>query len=182
MSLGQINNLLYVLTVLGQIFIAAAILYLIFFRKVNNKVINFISRNAVPLAFTVALLASGGSFYYSGIAGFDPCHLCWFQRVFMYPQVIILGLGLFKKDNSAIDYSLALIGVGTLISLYHNYIYYSAAPSIICSISSPCTEVFFTGFHYISMPLMSLTAFLMMAVLLINKKFKINDDLNKKAI
>jgi len=182
MSLDQINNLLYVLTVLGQIFIVTAVFYLIFFRKVNNKFINFISRKVIPFSFIIAFIATCGSLYYSEIVGFAPCHLCWFQRVFMYPQVIILGLGLFKKDDSVIDYSLALASMGAIISMYHNYIYYSATPSAICSITSPCTEVFFTGFHYISMPLMALTAFLMIAVLLINKKLKLKNALKTKTI
>ena len=171
MSLDQVNNLIFVLTVLGQIFIVAAIIYLIFFRKIKNKLINFLTKNTIALAFLVALFSTSASLYYSGIAGFIPCDLCWLQRIFLFPLVIILGLAWLKKKDEAIDYSLALISIGTIISVYHNYIYYTAVSSTFCSITSPCTQVYVTGYNYLSLPLMSLTAFLMIGLLLLNKKF-----------
>jgi len=120
----------------------------------------------------VALVSTLSSLYYSEIAHFIPCDLCWFQRIFMYPLVIMLGLAIIKKKDEIIDYSLGLVAVGTLISLYHNYIYYSAETTNFCSIVAPCTQKYITSFGYISIPLMALTAFLMIALLLINKKIK----------
>lgn len=171
MSLNQLNYGLSILTILGQVFIAGAIIYLLFFRKIKNKFINFITKHTLVITFLIALLTTSGSLYYSQIAGFAPCELCWLQRICMYPLVIIFGLAAIKKDNSVIDYGLGLVIVGTLFSLYHNYIYYTAvASSGFCSIVAPCTQKYITGFSYLSIPLMALTAFLMIGLLLVNKK------------
>jgi len=172
MSLEQLNNFLSVFVVLGQIFVVVAFIYLLFFRKYHNQVTKLITKNAIIFAFVVALVSTLSSLYYSEIAHFIPCDLCWFQRIFMYPLVIMLGLAIIKKKDEIIDYSLGLVAVGTLISLYHNYIYYSAETTNFCSIVAPCTQKYITSFGYISIPLMALTAFLMIALLLINKKIK----------
>lgn len=170
MPIGQVNALLAVLVILGQIFIICAIFYLLLFKKYKNRVIKFILKNSLPLALLVSFLATFGSLYYSEVAGFTPCDLCWFQRIFMYPQVILLGLAWLKKEKSVIDYSLVLIFIGSLISLYHNYIYYTAQSSTFCSIVSPCTQPYVVGFSYISIPLLALSAFLIIGLLLIGQK------------
>lgn len=172
MSLEQLNNSLSVFVVLGQIFIPVAIIYLLFFKKYSSKLDKLISKSSMPLAFVIALVSVLSSLYYSEVAHFIPCDLCWFQRIFMYPLVVLLGLALIKKKDEIIDYALGLVAVGTLISLYHNYIYYNAKTTNFCSIVSPCTQKYITSFGYISIPLMALTAFLMIAVLLINKKIR----------
>jgi len=170
MTLDQINSLLSIFIILGQIFIVTAIVYLLFFRKYKNQLIKLITKNSILLAFIVALTSTLSSLYYSELAHFAPCDLCWFQRIFMYPLVILLGMALIKKKAEIIDYSLGLVMVGALISLYHNYIYYTAQTTSFCSIAAPCTQRYITSFGYISIPLMALTAFLMVALLLINKK------------
>jgi disulfide bond formation protein DsbB len=173
MSIDQVNAIVSILILVGQIFIIVLLFYFIFLRKNKIKLFKFISQNAIPLAFLIALAATSSSLYYSNIAGFVPCELCWFQRIFIYPQVIILGLAWLKKDNHILDYSLALIGIGTLISLYHNYIYYAAQSISFCSIADPCTQQYILGFNYISIPLASLTALILMGLLLLsNKKVK----------
>jgi len=172
MSLDQLNNSLAVLVVFGQIIIPVAIIYLLFFKKRYPVIDKFITSNSILLAFIVALVSVSSSLYYSQVAGFTPCELCWFQRIFMYPLVILLGLALIKKKDEVVDYCLALVTVGTLFSLYHNYIYYNTQTTNFCSIVSPCTERYITSFGYISIPLMALTAFLLIALLLINRKIK----------
>ena len=171
MLIAQVDNLIYTLVALGQIFIITFLIYLLFFRKYKNKLSYFITNNAIPLALLIAIVATFGSLYYSEIANFKPCDLCWFQRIFMYPQVILLSIAWFKKETHIIDYSLGLIGFGTIIAIYHNYIYYVAQTTPFCSISTPCTQTYVTGFSYITIPIMALTAFIMLALLLINKKF-----------
>lgn len=174
MSSDQANYLLAVLTLLGQILALCFTVYLLFFRKSQARLINFFTKNAISLAFFVSLAAVSGSLYYSQIVGLTPCELCWFQRIFMYPQPILLGLAWLKKDKGIINYSLALVSVGALISLYHNYIYYTAPPVTFCSIITPCTQPYVIGFNYLSLPLMALTAFVMIGLLLLNKKIRLN--------
>jgi len=165
------DNLLYLLALLGQVFIVLMVVYLSFFSKRLKRLREFITRNTFPLAFIIALIATGSSLYYSQIAGFAPCDLCWLQRIFMYPQVVLLGLAWWKKEGHIIDYSLVLLFIGLAFSLYHNYIYYAAQAATFCSISAPCTQAYTNGFGYITIPLMSLTAFILIGLLLMNKKW-----------
>jgi disulfide bond formation protein DsbB len=171
MSIDTVNSFLSMMAILGQIFIAALIIRLLFFRKHNNTWMNFVADKAIPLAFIVALVATGGSLYYSEIANFKPCDLCWFQRIFMYPQVVLLGLAWLKKEDSVVDYSLTMVCIGFCISTYHNFIYYTSQTSSFCSIAVPCTQKYVVGFNYISIPLLALTAFTMIGLLLLNKKY-----------
>jgi len=69
-------------------------------------------------AWLVSVLATLGSLYFSEIKGFIPCDLCWFQRIFMYPLVVILGIGTFQSDISVKKFVLPLSIVGGLISLF----------------------------------------------------------------
>lgn len=170
MTINQINAILSILAALGQILIIVLLIFLLFFRASKSRLSKLVVNSAIPLAFIVALVATGGSLYYSQIAKFTPCELCWFQRIFIYPQVILLGLAWFKKDKYILDYSLALIAIGIVISLYHNYIYYTATTSNVCSIITPCTKQYIVGFNYITIPLLALTSLVLMGLLLLNKK------------
>jgi len=167
----QINSILFILTILGFIFIITLVFSFIFVRK-TNKLIGFVTKNSIPLALLISLMATLGSLFYSEVAGFAPCDLCWFQRIFMYPQVILLGLAWWKKKDTVIDYSLILILIGSLFSLYHNYIYYTAQTTGFCSIVSPCTQKYILGFGFITIPLMAIIAFVLMGLLLLNRKIR----------
>lgn len=172
MSLISIINVLLALGIIaGQIFVVLLVLYFLVFGKQKNALVDGIAKHGMLLAFLVALVSTCGSLFYSQIAGFPPCDLCWFQRIFIYPQVVLLGLALIKKDSHIVDYALALLGVGTLISLYHNYIYYfNNGLNAYCQVASgsvSCIKRYVFEFGYITIPVMALTAFLLMGLLLL---------------
>lgn len=169
MSIDQINFLLSLFTIIGQVGFVLLGLKLLFARNWQLPIVNYFNKNALQYAFVIALVAMLSSLYYSQIAHFTPCNLCWYQRIFMYPQVFLLGLALLKKDDRIIDYSLLISAIGTSISLYHNYIYYTAKVSNFCGLVS-CTERYIVGFGYLSIPLMALTGFLLLDLLLISRK------------
>jgi len=170
-----IHDFISFLAFLGQLFLILFLIAFFFFNKKFKLVFIYFKSHALLFAWIVSLIATLGSLYYSEIAGFNPCNLCWWQRIFIYPQALILGLAYFRKDNRIIDYSLLLIGLGTLFSLYHNFIYYSSQTSSLCSLSVPCVQKYIVGLNYISIPLMALSALLIMALLLfINKYIKNN--------
>jgi disulfide bond formation protein DsbB len=154
----------------SQIFIVLTIIFLLLPYK-REIILKFFSRNGIKIAFIASLIASLGSLFYSTYAGFVPCSLCWFQRVFMYPEAIILGLAILKKDSRIVDYILTLSLVGLAISIYHNYIYIKSLSSNFCTISEPCTVAYVSEFHYISIPMMALTAFLLISLSLIITAF-----------
>ena len=80
-----------------------------------------VERKTLYLAFAwvVALVATLGSLYYSEVRLFLPCELCWYQRIFMYPQAVILGLALWRQDFGVWPYSLALSLLGGSVSVLH---------------------------------------------------------------
>ncbi len=159
-----VNYILSLLTVFAQILI----LVLVYFYFFNPKSLNFFKNKFLVFAFVVALTATLGSLFYSEIAGYEPCKLCWFQRIFMYPQAFILGLALYKKDLTVASYSLLLSSVGAVIAGYHYLLQLNIAPSLPCSAvgySVSCSQVFVMNFGYITIPLMAFTAFALLITL-----------------
>src|SRR6185503_20162499 len=75
--------------------------------------------SALVAAFVVATLATLGSLYFSEVAHFEPCRLCWYQRIAMYPLVVILGIAALRRDRSGAVYGLALALIGAVVSAYH---------------------------------------------------------------
>ena len=168
-----INLKLSLLVVIGQIVIAF-LLVSMFLKKEPNNIINFFSKNALFFSFIITLGATLFSLFYSEIAGYEPCKLCWFQRIFMYPQVIILGMALWKKNREVADYAITLSIIGAIIAGYHYLLGFGLVPNIPCSAISQtvsCSQNFVTNFGYITIPLMSFTGFLLIIVLLVTQKF-----------
>ena len=113
------------------------------------------------------------SLIYSDVIGYEPCKLCWIQRIFLYPQVIILGLALWKKTKDSSLYCLALSSVGAVIAGYHFYgqsFNPNALPTCDTIGTASCAVRFFVEFGYITLPLMSLTAFLLIITLMLLNK------------
>lgn len=134
-----------------------------------------IKENLLKAALLISLLGTVGSLYFSEVMKLPACSLCWYQRVFMYPLVIILSIGLYKKDKRVVDYALPLSLIGLLISIYHNLLYYNILPESVqpCINGISCTARQLEWFGFISIPLMSLTAFIALNVLFIlNFKFR----------
>lgn len=165
-----VNNILGDLTIAAQIFLLCFDLGWLFFANKMRKAENFLPFIVgIILAFIIALVATLGSLFYSQIAKFVPCELCWFQRIFMYPQVFLLGMALWRKDRKIVDYSLILALVGLAISAYHNYLIYFPTTSAVCGTDkgTSCAQLVILSFNYISIPLMSLTAFWLMISMLL---------------
>jgi disulfide bond formation protein DsbB len=133
-------------------------------------------RNGLTYALLVALSAMLGSLYYSDVQGLEPCTLCWYQRIFMYPLVFLLAMSIFRKDGKhAIPYMVTLNTIGGAIAVYHTYLQSGLADkegAVTCSIYSKvsCTSTYFVEYGYITIPVISLTSFVMIGILLWLKK------------
>jgi len=127
-----------------------------------------ISDAGVWLAFIVAATATLGSLYFSEVAEFIPCRLCWFQRIGMYPLAVVLLVGATRRDASVRWYAGPLAGIGALIAGYHTLIEWRPELDTgTCELSGPsCTTVWFREFGFVSLALMSLVAFLTILALL----------------
>jgi len=135
----------------------------------NKRLDDFIGGKGIVFAFITALTATLGSLFYSEVAGYVPCELCWYQRIFMYPQVILLGLAWLRKEINIIKYSLSLASVGLVFALYHSYIATGAATTTFCSVTGgvSCLQRYVYVYNYITIPIMALTAFVLIIIMLI---------------
>lgn len=175
-STDIINKLLALATIGGQIFIVAGAIYaFVQRRKAHDIIIQFFARNAIFFSFIILLTAMVGSLVYSGLIGYAPCDLCWYQRIFSYPSVFMLGMGMVRREHKAVDYVIMLSIIGSIISLYHNYISLGGESFLPCPANGvSCTKLYVYEFGYISIPMMMLTAFaLTIFLLIIQKKFTI---------
>lgn len=113
------------------------------------------------LAWSQSLAAMLGSLYYSEIKHYTPCVLCWYQRIFMYPLVAIIAVGILRKDKNLPYYIFPLSIAGTLIALYHVLLQKGILPEAVapCSIGASCLTKYTGYFGFITIPVMSLTAF-----------------------
>ena len=127
-----------------------------------------ISDSAVWLAWLVALGATVGSLYFSEVANFNPCRLCWFQRIAMYPLAVILLVGGLRKDHGVRWYAVPLAAIGAAISGWHSLIEWRPAlDSGECEFQGPsCTFVWFREFG-LSLANMALIGFLTILILLL---------------
>ncbi len=131
----------------------------------NTKV-----RQKLPyLAWLQVLVATLGSLYFSDVMKLPPCVLCWYQRILMYPLILIIPVGIFLEDKRLKYYVLPLSITGLCISLYHNLLYYNIIPEAIipCSTGVSCTTIQIVWFGFITIPLLSLIAFILITLALL---------------
>jgi len=121
------------------------------------------------LAWIIALVATVGSLFFSEVMELPPCVLCWYQRIAMYPLVIIIGTGIILRDKRLKIYSLGFALIGLAISVYHNLLYYKIIPDSIkpCTAGISCTTKQIEWFGFITIPLMALAAFAAVTVCLL---------------
>lgn len=125
-----------------------------------KKITGIVTQNAMALVFLTSLASTLGSLFLSDIAGFEPCHLCWYQRGFMYPIALIAGVALYFGENIH-KYIISLGIVGFAISIYHVFIQIQPQLSPCSTASVDCSVKQFEYFGYISIPVMSASAFLL---------------------
>lgn len=126
------------------------------------------------IVWTQSLLATAGSLFFSEVLGYIPCDLCWIQRIFMYPIVIISTVALLKKNINMSYPILFLSGIGMLFSIYHYSL--QKVPLLqdaggICG-QVPCNLQYINYFGFITIPFLAGTAFIVIFItqLLIFKK------------
>ena len=109
------------------------------------------------------------SLFFSSVLEYEPCVLCWYQRICLFPQVLILAAGLFPAfDKSVIKFALPLTIAGGLTAFYHTLLYAGIIPENLqpCSKGVSCTEKYFELFGFVSIPMLSFLAFSTLTALL----------------
>ncbi len=125
-------------------------------------------------AWVIALVATVGSLFFSEVMSLPPCILCWYQRIAMYPLVFVIGVGILLGDRRVKFYALPICLAGLAVAVYHNLLYYGLIPDSItpCTQGISCTSVQIEWLGFITIPLMSLTAFVVTALCLLFYKSK----------
>jgi disulfide bond formation protein DsbB len=123
----------------------------------------------VQIAAIVAAGAMAGSLYLSEGAHLLPCKMCWYQRSAMYPLAVILVVAAIRRDWGVRPYALTLALIGPVVSIYHYLIerFPSLEVGTNCDPTNPCTITLIWKFHYISIPFMALSAFALVATVLL---------------
>ena len=123
---------------------------------------------ALWLAFVVSLTATAGSLFLSEVARFTPCALCWYQRIAMYPLVIILGIAAWRGDGGVRRYVVPIAAIGAIVAAYHVALQrLPGLPSGTCSLDVPCTAIYVERFGFVTIPVMALVAFLAILAILV---------------
>ena len=122
--------------------------------------------NILFIAWAVSIIATFGSLYFSEIRQYEPCTLCWYQRIIMYPFTVILGIAVIKKDFQISFYSMILSAIGILTSAYHyalQKLSFLADTAPSCG-RVPCTGQYINWLGFISIPFLALIAFIIIFV------------------
>ncbi|WP_191566187.1 disulfide oxidoreductase [Metabacillus idriensis] len=126
--------------------------------------------NQLFIAWAASFVSMLGSLYFSEIMDFIPCDLCWYQRILMYPLVVILGMAIYRKDYQIAFYSMILSAIGGTISIYHyavQKIDFVSTHSASCGIV-PCTGEYINWLGFITIPFLALIGFTIIFITSLN--------------
>jgi disulfide bond formation protein DsbB len=173
-SLQFTNNFFTALTFAANALVVAAVLFGLACivsqraRRAWQSLATFLGPQALLLAWIVAIVTTTGSLVYSVHFKFEPCELCWYQRICMYPLTIILGVGWFRRDRKVWMTAGPFVVIGGLLAIYHWLVERvpSFAESSSCSIFVPCSSPYFEKFGYITLAWMDFSSFLLIGTLL----------------
>jgi disulfide bond formation protein DsbB len=168
-------NKIFSMLAIASIGISTIIILSYLFTKlfpVKSSIINnfnqLIYDNSVVFSWAIATLALLGSLFYSEISGFVPCTFCWYERIAMYPLVLILGIGILRRNKEIWAYGLPFSLIGLVISIYHYQLQIIPdQQSVSCSSETSCSGSWIMEFGFVTMPFMALSTFLLISVLLL---------------
>lgn len=150
------------LTLLSNIVFVVVLGVIVVHAGSRTKLYNFVHKYILELLFAGIMSAVIGSLIFSEIVGFPPCDLCWYQRILLYPQAIIVLMALVRKDKTVIDYLVPLSLLGAMVSLYQSFVQWGffLGSGIGCvSVGGECAKVYVMQYSYITIPFMSFTIF-----------------------
>lgn len=138
-------------------------------RRLGDAVVDAVGPSARRIAGLVAVVATLGSLYYSEVAHYTPCRLCWYQRICMYPLAVVLLVGLVRRDRGGRAYAWPFVIVGVPLSTYHWLVERVDLfeRTSACSDTAPCSVPWFQTLGFVTLAFMAASAFLLVGVLLL---------------
>ena len=125
-----------------------------------------VARHGLSIAAVLAVAATSGSLYFSEGAGFNPCELCWVQRIFMYPLAVVLPIASIRRDRSLIPYAMVLAVVGLGVSIHHVRLQLFPGDATSCDLLNPCSSKWVEALGFATIPMMAGTSFAMILIAL----------------
>ena len=173
MTVETVSLFLALLAVVAELATATAVVLAVGGRfspalaRLRRQAVEAVGPSALSLAGVVAVVCMAGSLYFSEVAHFPPCHLCWLQRFCMYPLVPILGFAVWRRSGRVRPYALALAVIGACISTYHVALeHHPEWESSVCDPKNPCTLIWVKRLGYLTIPTMALSGFALIITLL----------------
>ncbi|HEX4926046.1 MAG TPA: disulfide bond formation protein B [Bdellovibrionales bacterium] len=122
----------------------------------------------VQMSFLITLAGTAGSLVFSEVLGYPPCTLCWYQRICLYPLIVIYGAAIWTGDAGYKKYAYPLVAIGFLLGVYHNLLYYGIVtqPLVACTKEVSCSAKQLELFGFITIPLLALASFAVLLVLM----------------
>ncbi len=135
--------------------------------------IRFIQKNAMYIILVQVIVAIVGSLYLSDVKGFEPCVLCWYQRIFMYSLLPVVIIAILKKEQKIYQYTLPMAILGIIVSTYHNLLYTGIIENAeFCSTGISCTSKYIEYFGFITIPFLAFVGFAVIIILsIINRNY-----------
>jgi disulfide bond formation protein DsbB len=172
-TVDTVSLFLALLAVVAQAAVLAAIVLAVGSRvseriaRFRSAVTDAVAPQALWFAFAVAAVCTAGSLYFSEVANFPPCRLCWYQRICMYPLVPLLGIAALRRDAGIRIYGATLAAIGAVISTYHILVErFPSLESDVCDPTNPCSLIWVERLGYLTIPTMALSGFALVLTLL----------------
>lgn len=177
----SVTTFLAFLTLVGDVLfvvlVLAYVLPLSFFTPLRRYSSQLIHQYGLSFILLLSVSSLLGSLFYSEVALYQPCTLCWYQRIFMYPLAVLVLVSMRRKSREVVHYILPLAVIGGLMAAYNYLIQIQHLlrpfdPAVPCNIDgTSCASTYFLSYGYITMPMMALTAFaLIILISLVIKK------------
>lgn len=157
-----VTNSLSMLVIIAQMCVIAVIVCWVMGVNLER-----LARNGLVISLVISCVGVVGSLFYSLYAGFTPCELCWYQRIGIYPLVILLGVALWYNDRSVYRYIIPLVGITGVMAGYHYVLQVMQTQGLCPSSLVSCSARYVFTYGYITIPMMSLTLCVAIFVLML---------------
>jgi disulfide bond formation protein DsbB len=170
MSVTDVNYFLALGTIFLQL--VSIVLLVVFVMRKRTQAFGDVAESVgswgLWIVFGVTLIASILTLYYSDVLGFEPCPLCWWQRIFLFPQVVLVGLAAWKKDAYMAEYSIILSVFGAGVALYQHILQMMPGSGLPCPATGvSCSQRILFEFSYITFPLIAFSLFVFLVIVML---------------
>lgn len=169
-----LNHYLSLATIVGIVLVLVCVLFMAYCSYTKSlhtfKIVRILGEYIYPIGFFVSFGGMAMSLFYSEVLHYVPCDLCWFQRIFLYPQVFLFAYAWWKKDRAVLPYTLILSVIGLVIATYHHLLqvgYDLMKPCSSAPFAVDCAKPSFIEFGFVTFPFMAVVLFGFLTTLLI---------------